>query len=165
MCFAWKDEHMETFLEMFTCSCVDAPNCSRRPIQGFTHLRWGRRFFLISNIFRHSSARAKLINSIQTLTIPVADILRTGETNWTIERYRYSSFHRSHSLRMNHLRCTSKVQKCKLALGQTARCPRYCSFSEVQLHLSLSTVWNALRFSVGRGSSVIITTRYCIYVQ
>jgi hypothetical protein len=116
MHFAWKDEHMETFLEMFRGSCVDAPNCSRRRIQDFTHHRRGRRFFLVSNIFRHSSARAKLINSIPTLTISVADILKTSETNWTIERYRYSSFHRSHSLRMNHLRCTSKVQKCKFAL-------------------------------------------------
>jgi hypothetical protein len=51
------------------------------------------------------------------LTISVADILKTSETNWTIERYKYSSFHRSHSLRMNHLRCTSEVQKCKFTQG------------------------------------------------
>ena len=31
---------------------------------------------------------------------------------------KYSSFHRSHSLRMNDLRCTSEVQKCKFALMQ-----------------------------------------------
>jgi len=43
--------------------------------------RRGRHFFLISNIFRHSSAKAKLINSIPTLTISVADILKTSETN------------------------------------------------------------------------------------
>jgi hypothetical protein len=81
MSFAWKDEHMETFLEMFRDSCVDAPNCSRRRIQGFTRHRRGRRLFLVFNIFRHSSAKAKLINSIPTLTISVADILKTSETN------------------------------------------------------------------------------------
>jgi hypothetical protein len=43
--------------------------------------------------------------------------LKTSETNWTIERYKHSSFHRSHSLRMNHLRCTPRVKKCKFALS------------------------------------------------
>jgi len=75
-----------------------------------------QRFFLFSNIFRHSSARAKLINSIPTLTNSVADILKTSETNWAIERYKHSSFHLSLSLMMNHLRCTSRVNKCKFAI-------------------------------------------------
>ena len=81
------------------------------------HHRRGRRFFLFSNIFRHSSARAKLINSIPTLTTSVADILKTSETNWAIEKCQHFSFHRSLSLRMNHLRCTSRVNKCKFGLS------------------------------------------------
>jgi hypothetical protein len=60
---------------------LDAANHSRRRIQGFTHHRRGRRFFLVSNIFQQSAARAKLINSIPTLNISITDILKASETN------------------------------------------------------------------------------------
>ena len=126
MSFAWKDEHMETFLEIYrNHECLwnnKSENYHKTNIREKAYKTLHSELNLPQLSVNDIRVKIKTIRTHYcSLTISVADILKISETNWTIERYKYSSFHRSHSLRMNHLRCTSEVQKCKFALSSLQR--------------------------------------------